>query len=195
MTFFRRLAQCAVALLVPSTGLSAQTRADVPDSAAFVAVVRTIVADTEFFMHSRLSIDPRPLRVTVEPDSRTVLLAPMSPTALLARERALQTLGILTGDARQPASCSGIMIPHSPTTYHKGCPSHRREVVSIDVPHVATASELPGGTATNGPQWVTHVVHASIGPEGVSYLVWSYVLVRNDVGWMATKGKLIGFVE
>lgn len=196
MTFLARLAtHCAVALMIASQGLGAQSHATPPADSAFVAVVQAIVADTTFLMHPPLSIDPRLVRVDGLAGTQAISFPALSPAALRARTIALQTLRVPIGDARLPVRCAGVMVPYSPQTYHRGCPHRRREVVSIDVPHAAIAAELPAGAALDAPQWVTSVVHASIGPEGVSYLVWGFVLTHDDLGWKAAKGKLLRFVE
>lgn len=181
--------------MIASQGLGAQPRVIVPADSAFVAVVQAIVADTTFFMHSPLSIDPRPVRVEGLADVQAISFPALSQAVLRARQLALHTLRVAIGDARLPVRCGGIMLPYSPQTYHRGCPHRRREVVSIDVPHAAIAWELPAGAALGAPQWVTYAVHASIGPEGVSYMVWGFVLTHDDLGWRATKGKLLRFAE
>ena len=195
MTVIARLTgHCVFALMVASQGLGAQSLATVPADSAFIAVVKAVVADTTFHMHSPLSIDPRLVRVEGLMESQ-IRHPPLSRAVLHARTIALHALRVPIGDARLPVRCGGTMLPYSPRTYHRGCPHRRREVVSIDVPHAATASELPPGAALDAQQWVTYVVHASIGPYGVNYLVWGFVLTHDDVGWKAAKGKLLRFAE
>jgi len=189
--FLGRMAtRYGTAHLVLSLSLLGQTAAPGRDSSAFVAVVRTIVADSEFSRGGAIAVDPRPLimdEATAERPTPTRMR--ISSRDLTARLHGLRSLGVAVGDAKRRASCAGTMMPYSPKTYHKGCPREARQVASISLLRAVRES------ASSPAHWIALVAVTHTGPYGFNSLVYEYTLSLHNAGWIVSKGHVVAFRE
>jgi hypothetical protein len=166
-----------------------------PDTSAFAAVVRAVVADSSVVAadrmagrNPRISVDPRPLSAG---DIFThAVLDSASGDELAARAATLRVLAIPADDSEEPPGCGSRTVPTLPGSRRTGCAATWRVVVAVARPRPGDATRP---TVAGDSLWTARVVLVAFGPDGSSTEGRDYVLERLASGWKVVRIKVVGY--
>jgi hypothetical protein len=118
-----------------------------------------------------------------------------SAVELASRKSVLRALRIGEGDARLPAHCGGTEMPNPPAEDRVGCPPTKRRVAAIGRPRRGDVTTDSVVGATSLQRWSVAVIVADMGPYGLSYLKYEYVLEDRNGRWHVLKKKMVAWRE
>jgi hypothetical protein len=124
-----------------------------------------------------------------------------SPDSLVAATASLVKTALRIADTQVQEACSGTMLPYSPQSLHRGCPSSPEILLVSGRPRIVDGQCISGGTNQRGYAIgkacaSIRAVITSIGPYGFSIAVFDYEFEREgEDRWRLVRRVFTAIVE